>query len=109
MTAAERRSVSVRMKKYWAERRKKNGAHQAWPWSSKGAPQAQRHLRGGPSGDCCRAEETLGGDSERGQGQGEGHGQELRRQRLNSQALQFTTPLFGGGFVFYGALFIQAG
>ena len=24
MTAAERRSVSVRMKKYWAERRKKN-------------------------------------------------------------------------------------
>lgn len=26
MTAAERRSVSVRMKKYWAGRRKKNGA-----------------------------------------------------------------------------------
>jgi hypothetical protein len=26
MTAAERRSVSVRMKKYWAARRKKNGA-----------------------------------------------------------------------------------
>ena len=26
MTAAERRSVSVRMKRYWAERRQKNGA-----------------------------------------------------------------------------------
>jgi len=26
MTAAERRSVSLRMKKYWAERRQKNGA-----------------------------------------------------------------------------------
>src|SRR4030095_659379 len=29
MTAAERRSVSVRMKKYWAGRRKKNGASAA--------------------------------------------------------------------------------
>ena len=26
MTAAERRSVSVRMKRYWAERRQNNGA-----------------------------------------------------------------------------------
>ena len=38
MTAAERRSVSVRMKRYWAERRQKNGVTQAWPWSSEGDP-----------------------------------------------------------------------
>ena len=31
MTAAERRSVSVRMKKYWAGRRKKNGASASEP------------------------------------------------------------------------------
>ena len=31
MTAAERRSVSVRMKKYWAERRQKNGAAKPGP------------------------------------------------------------------------------
>lgn len=31
MTAAERRSVSVRMKKYWAERRQKNGSPKPGP------------------------------------------------------------------------------
>ena len=95
MTAAERRSVSVRMKKYWAERRQKNDSPKPGPGRPKATRQAQRHLRRGPSGDCCGSEETLGGDSERGQGQGKGHGQELRRQRLNSQALQFTTPPLG--------------
>jgi len=37
MTAAERRSVSVRMKKYWAERRKKNGASASDPTQPKRA------------------------------------------------------------------------
>ena len=37
MTAAERRSVSVRMKKYWAERRKKNGASEPEPSQPKRA------------------------------------------------------------------------
>jgi hypothetical protein len=37
MTAAERRSVSVRMKKYWAERRKKNGASEGKPSQPKQA------------------------------------------------------------------------
>ena len=31
MTAAERRSVSVRMKRYWAERRRKNGSPERGP------------------------------------------------------------------------------
>jgi hypothetical protein len=35
MTAAERRSVSVRMKKYWAERRKKNGPSASEPTQPK--------------------------------------------------------------------------
>ena len=37
MTAAERRSVSVRMKRYWAERRKKNGATKRGPGRPKGS------------------------------------------------------------------------
>jgi len=35
MTTAERRSVSVRMKKYWAGRRKKNGASASRPTQPK--------------------------------------------------------------------------
>ena len=104
MTAAERRSVSVRMKKYWAERRQKNDVTQAWPWSPKGIRQAQRHLRRGPGGDCCGSEETLGGDSERGQGQGKGHGRELCRQRVNRPGAD---PLFGGGLLTTATLHIS--
>jgi hypothetical protein len=37
MTAAERRSVSVRIKKYWAGRRKKNGASASGPTQPKRA------------------------------------------------------------------------
>jgi len=37
MTAAERSSVSVRMKKYWAGRRKKNGANASEPSQPKRA------------------------------------------------------------------------
>jgi hypothetical protein len=37
MTAAERRSVSVRMKKYWAERRQKNDASKRAPGRPKGS------------------------------------------------------------------------
>jgi hypothetical protein len=37
MTAAERRSVSVRMKRYWEERRQKNGASKSGPARPKGS------------------------------------------------------------------------
>ena len=37
MTAAERRSVSVRMKKYWAERRQKNDSPKRGPGRPKGS------------------------------------------------------------------------
>ena len=37
MTAAERRSVSVRMKKYWAERRQKNDSPKPGPGRPKGS------------------------------------------------------------------------
>ena len=37
MTAAERRSVSVRMKRYWAKRRQKNGASKSGPGRPKGS------------------------------------------------------------------------
>jgi hypothetical protein len=42
MTAAERRSVSVRMKKYWAERRKKNDSPKPGP----GRPKAPSKRKG---------------------------------------------------------------
>jgi hypothetical protein len=96
MTAAERRSVSVRMKKYWAGRRKKNGASQARAQPTKRFWQAQRHLRCGSGGDCCGSEKTLGGDSETGQSQDEGHGRELRRQRVDGQPTQSKQPTFRG-------------
>jgi hypothetical protein len=42
MTAAERRSVSVRMKRYWAERRQKNDSPKAGP----GRPKAPGKRKG---------------------------------------------------------------
>ena len=99
MTAAERRSVSVRMKRYWAERRQKNGATKR-PQSSEGFWQAQRHLRGGPSGDCCRAEETLGQAAERGQNQRWGCRQRIvaggQVLSMNSTQLRWGRVLVGG-------------
>ena len=109
MTAAERRSVSVRMKKYWAERRQKNGATKRGPGRPKGSGKRKGISAAGRAAIAAAQKKRWAAIAERGQGQGEGHGRELRRQRVNSQAPQFTTPPFGGGFVLYGALFIQAG
>ena len=108
MTAAERRSVSVRMKRYWEERRQKNGAARVAPVAPRDLPSAKA--------SPLRAERRL---RLLRRNAGRRFGNRARpRQRPRAGAPsatvkqarhQFTTPPFGGRFGFVRRLFIPAG
>ena len=95
MTAAERRSVSVRMKKYWAERRQKNESPKPGPGRPKGSGKRKGISAAGRAAIAAAQKKRWAAIRKRGQGQGKGHGRELRRQRINGQPTEFKTALSG--------------